>query len=136
MSVCKRHEKQIRELSAYNVESVLRRTLGATLLDTLPPDLKLPTTELALKPATVSTEEGTEATFVSDISSDPSLGSEVIKANTILCGATKLVAPLTTSTSFSAFAVDAIIRIKPDKLYDIQANKLSSQVKVFHGGLS
>ena len=35
MSVFKRHEKQIREFSAYNIKSVRRRTLGATLLDTL-----------------------------------------------------------------------------------------------------
>ena len=70
---------------------------------------------------------------MSDISSDVTLGSEVIKANTTFCGATKLAIPLTTSTSVDAFAVDAILKVGADKLFDTQANILLSQVKVRHG---
>ena len=75
----------------------------------------------------------TEATFVSDISSDVTLGSEAIKANPTFCGATKLVIPLTTSMLVGAFAVDAILKVDAGKLFDTQANILSSQVKVRHG---
>ena len=74
---------------------------------------------------------------MSDISSsnDVFLASRVIKVNTIVCGATKLVVPLTASISVSAFVVDAIIKAKADKLYDIQANVLTSQIKILHGGI-
>ena len=106
------------------------KTLGATLLDISPPDQHPPTTGLALK----STEGGTGATLVSDISSGAFLASEIIKANTIFCGATKLVVSLSTSTPVNDFAVDAIIKAKADKLYDTQANKLTSQIKVLYGG--
>ena len=70
---------------------------------------------------------------MSDISSDVTLGSEVTKANTTFCGATKLVIPLITSMLVSAFAVDAILKVDAGKLFDTQANILSSQVKVRHG---
>ena len=42
--------------------------------------------------------------------------------------------PLTTSMSVSAFAMDAIIKVEADRLYNTQANVLSSQVKVLHKG--
>ena len=71
---------------------------------------------------------------MSDISSGAFLASEVMKANTIFCGTTKLVVLLSTSTSVNAFALDAIIKAKADKLYDTQANKLTSQIKVLYGG--
>lgn len=84
---------------------------------------------------TVNTEGCTEATFVSGISRDACLQSEVIKANTTFFSATKLVVPLTTSTLVGAFAIDAIIKAKANKMYDLQANELSGQLKVFHKGL-
>ena len=58
---------------------------------------------------------------MSDISSDATLGSEVIKANTTFCGATKLVILLTMSTLVSAFAVDAILKVNVDKLFGTTA---------------
>ena len=63
----------------------------------------------------------TEATFVSDISSDVSLGSKVIKTNTTFCGATKLVILLITSTLVSALAVDAILKVDTDTLFGTQS---------------
>ena len=131
MSVCKRHEKQVRELSTYNKKSVRRRTLGDTLPDIPFSDHQPSTTESAFQPVTVSTgstEERAEATFVSYVSSDASLASKAIKANTTVCGATKLVDLLTTSTSVSAFNVNAIITAKFDKLYDAQSNDLTNQL--------
>ena len=46
---------------------------------------------------------------------------------------TKLVILLTMSTSVSAFAVNAILKLNADKLFDTQANMLLSQIKVRYG---
>ena len=95
-------------------------------------DQTQPPTELTLTPPAVSTAGNAEATFVSDISNDVTLESETIKANTTFCGATHLVISLTTTTSISAFAVDAILKVEADQPFDTHANTLSGQVKVPH----
>ena len=84
------------------------------LQDTILSYQNQPPIELALATAAVSTGGSIEATFVSGTSSDVTLGSEIIKANTTCCGATKLVISLTTSTLVSAFAVDAILKVEAD----------------------
>ena len=91
-------------------------------------------TDLTLAPSGVGTPGGTEVTFVSDISSDVSLGSEIIKANMTFCSATELVISLATTTSVVALAVDAIIKTGADQLFDTEANMLSSRIRVLHRG--
>ena len=51
------------------------------------------------------------------------------------CGGTKLVISLTTTTSVSAFAVDAILKVETDQLFDTHTNTLSGQVKVLYRGV-
>ena len=84
---------------------------------------------------TVSTERGAGATFVSDISSEAGLGNMAIKANTTVFNATKLVIPLTTSTSVSAFIADAIITSKVNELHGTTANDLLGQLRAVHNGI-
>ena len=97
--MCRRHEKNIQEFSARNTKLKRRKTLGTILPGAILSDQKQPPTELTLTTPVVSTGGSAEATFVSDISSNVTLGSEVIKANTTFCGTTKLVISLTMATS-------------------------------------
>ena len=83
----------------------------------------------------MSTGRSAEATFVSNISSNVTLGSKVIKANTTFCGATKLVISLTTTMFVSAFAMNAILKMEADQLFDTHANMLSGQVKILYRGI-
>ena len=84
-----------------------------------------PPPELTLVPSGVGAPGDAEATFVSDISSDVTLGNDIIKANTTFCSATELVISLTTATSVGALAVDAIIKAGADQLFDTEASTLS-----------
>ena len=71
---------------------------------------------------------------MSGIISDVTLGSKITKANTTFYGA-KLVITLTMITSAGAFAVDAILKMEADQLFDTHANMLLGQVKVLHRGV-
>ena len=68
-------------------------------------------TKLTFTPPAVSTAGNAEATFVSDISRNVTLGNEIIS--------------LTTTMLVSALAVDAIIKAGADQLFDTEANALS-----------
>ena len=67
--------------------------------------------KLALRPPDVCAPGSAEATFVSDISRNVTLGNEIIS--------------LTTTMLVSALAVDAIIKAGADQLFDTEANTLS-----------
>ena len=123
--MCERHEHQIKEFSASNKKRIRRKSRGTTLTGT-------PAPEQRPRPTTVSTEGGAGATFVSNISSEAGLGNVVIKANTTVFNATKLVISLTTSTSVSAFIADAIITAKANKLHDTTTNDLLDQLMAVH----
>ena len=112
-----------------------RGTLGAVLPDDVPSNQTQSPTELTLTPPDVCTQGSVDTTFVSDISSDVTLGSEIIKANTTFCGVTTLVISLTTIMSVSVFAVNAILKVEADQLFDTHANTLSDKVKVLHRGV-
>ena len=135
LTLCKRHEENIQEFSKRTAKLMRRRTLGSVLPDDIISGQTQPPTEPTLTPPAVSTRGNAEATFVSDISSDITLGSEITKANTTFCGTIKLVISLTTTMSVSAFAVDAIFKVEADQLFDTNANTLSGQVKVLHRGV-
>ena len=62
------------------------------------------------------------------------MGNVVIKANTTILNATKLVIPLTTSTSVSAFIADAIITSKVNELHGTTAKVLLGQIRAVHKG--
>ena len=91
-AVCERDENQIKEFSASKKKRIRWKSRSTTLTGT-------PAPEQRLRSTTVSTEGGAGATFVSDISSEAGLGNVAIKANTTVFDSTKLVIPLTTSTS-------------------------------------
>ena len=88
LAVCRRHEKNIQEFSAWNTKLKRRKTRDTVLPDAVLSNQKQPPTELTLTPPTMSTGGSAEVTFVSDISSDVTLGSKIIKATTTFCGAT------------------------------------------------
>ena len=134
LAVCKRHEENIQEFSKRIAMLKRHRTIGSVLSDSVLSDQTQPPTELTLTPPAVSTPGSAEATFASDTSIDVTLGNEITKANTTFCGAT-LVISLTTTTSVSAFAVGAILKVEADQLFDTHANMLSDQVKVLHRGV-
>ena len=131
----KQDEEIIQDLSKRTAMLKWHRTLGVVLPDHVHSNQTQPPTERTLTPPDVCTPGSAEATFVSDISNDVTLGSEIIKANTTLCSATKLVISLTTTALVSAFAVDAILKAGADQLFDTEANMLPGRVKVLHRGV-